>query len=58
MIRPVKVGFPVSYDYELIKNSLPPVYEYAYRIVLAVDGANNRNLSSYRQNMRQSENEF
>ena len=37
MIRPVKVGFLVSYDYELIKNSLLPVYEYADRIVPAVD---------------------
>jgi hypothetical protein len=37
MTRPIKAGFLVSYDYELIKNSLPPVYEYADRIVLAVD---------------------
>jgi hypothetical protein len=37
MMRPVKVSFLVSYDYELIKNSLPPVYEYADSIVLAVD---------------------
>jgi hypothetical protein len=37
MIRPIKAGFLVSYDYELIKNSLPPVYEYADKIVLAVD---------------------
>jgi hypothetical protein len=37
MTRPIKVGVLVSYDYELIKNSLPPVYDYADRIVLAVD---------------------
>jgi hypothetical protein len=37
MIRPIKAGFLVSYDYESIKNSLPPVYEYADKIVLAVD---------------------
>lgn len=37
MTRQIKIGFLVSYDYELIQNSLPPVYEYADRIVLAVD---------------------
>jgi hypothetical protein len=37
MMRQIKVGILVSYDYELIKNSLPPVYEYADKIVLAVD---------------------
>jgi len=37
MKREIKVGMLVSYDYESIKNSLPPVYDYADRIVLAVD---------------------
>jgi hypothetical protein len=37
MTRQIKAGILVSYDYELIKNSLPPVYEYADKIVLAVD---------------------
>lgn len=37
MIRPIKVGMLVSYDYDKIKNSLPPLYEYADKIVLAVD---------------------
>jgi hypothetical protein len=37
MTRSIKVGFLVSYDYELIVHSLPPVYEYADKIVLAVD---------------------
>ncbi|MDR1847335.1 MAG: hypothetical protein LBR17_04375, partial [Bacteroidales bacterium] len=37
MLREIKVGMLVSYDYENIKNSLPPVYDYADRIVLAVD---------------------
>ncbi|MDR1090602.1 MAG: hypothetical protein LBL79_05955, partial [Prevotella sp.] len=37
MTRPIKAGFLVSYDYESIKNSLPPVYDYADKIVLAVD---------------------
>jgi hypothetical protein len=38
--RPIKVGMLVSYDYELIKYSLPPIYEYADKIVLAVDKDN------------------
>jgi hypothetical protein len=37
MIQQIKVGMLVSYDYEAIKNSLPLVYEYADKIVLAVD---------------------
>lgn len=28
MTRQIKVGFLVSYDYELIQNSLPPVVGY------------------------------
>jgi hypothetical protein len=40
MQRKIKVGILVSYDYELIKNSLPPVYEHADKIVLAVDKDN------------------
>lgn len=36
-MRPIYVGILVSYDYELIKKSIPPVYEYADKIVLAVD---------------------
>jgi hypothetical protein len=37
MNREIKVGILVSYDYELLRNSLPPIYEYADKIVLAVD---------------------
>ncbi|MDR0830522.1 MAG: hypothetical protein LBN95_10510 [Prevotellaceae bacterium] len=33
----IKVGILVSYDYELIKKSLPLIYQYADKIVLAVD---------------------
>jgi len=40
MHREIKVGILVSYDYECIKNSLPPIYEYADKIVLAVDKDN------------------
>lgn len=36
----IKVGMLVSYDYQYLKYSLPPVYEYADRIVLAVDKDN------------------
>jgi hypothetical protein len=37
MERQIKVGMLASYDYEYLKNSLPPVYERADKIVLAVD---------------------
>jgi hypothetical protein len=37
MQRKIKVGMLVSYDYELLRNSMLPVYEYADKIVLAVD---------------------
>ena len=37
MKLPIKVGFLVSYDYEKLKHSLPPVYEHADKIVLAID---------------------
>jgi hypothetical protein len=33
----IKVGFLTSYDYEFLKYSLPPVYEAADRIVIAID---------------------
>ena len=33
----VNVGFLISYDYELLKNSLPLVYHASYSIVLAID---------------------
>jgi len=36
-MRQIKVGMLVSYDYEMIKNSLPPIYDHADKIVLAVD---------------------
>ena len=32
-----QVGFLVSYDYELLKNSLPRVYEESDTIILAID---------------------
>jgi len=34
---PIKIGFLVSYDYRLLKYSLPPVYDEADKIVLAID---------------------
>jgi hypothetical protein len=37
MIRQIKTGMLVSYDYEYLKNSLPLVYEHSYKIVLAAD---------------------
>ncbi len=33
----INVGFLVAYDYELLKTSIPLVYKYADKIVLAVD---------------------
>ncbi|MBO3116194.1 hypothetical protein J4050_05510 [Winogradskyella sp. DF17] len=33
----IQVGFLVSYDYELLKNAIPQVYEYSDTIFLAVD---------------------
>jgi hypothetical protein len=40
MQRSIKVGILVSYDYDLLRNSLPPIYEHADKIVLAVDKDN------------------
>jgi hypothetical protein len=37
MKKEVKVGMLISYDYELVKNSLPLIYEHADKIVLAAD---------------------
>ena len=36
-MKKIHVGFLLSYDYDLLKHSLPPVYETADRIFLAVD---------------------
>lgn len=33
----IKVGFCVAYDWELLKNSIPPIYERADRICLGID---------------------
>lgn len=33
----IKVGYLVAYDYEYLKYSLPTIYEYADKIVLAID---------------------
>lgn len=33
----IKVGFCVSYDWELLKNSIPPIYELADIVCLAID---------------------
>lgn len=35
--RPIKVGFLISYDYQLLKNALPLVYNQATVIALALD---------------------
>jgi hypothetical protein len=36
-VLPIKVGFLVSYDYNLLKDSIPLIYEGADKIVLAID---------------------
>ena len=36
-MKKIQVGFLVSYDYELLKNSLPRVYEESDTIILAID---------------------
>lgn len=36
-MKKIQVGFLLSYDYELLKKSIPPVYEEADTIFLAVD---------------------
>ncbi|SMC49906.1 hypothetical protein [Moheibacter sediminis] len=36
-MRKIHVGFLFSYDYEKLKHSLPPVYEHADRIFIAID---------------------
>ncbi|MFP9098289.1 hypothetical protein ACLI09_04485 [Flavobacterium sp. RHBU_24] len=33
----INVGILVSYDYELLKNAIPPIYEHADTITLAID---------------------
>ena len=33
----IQVGFLVSYDYELLKNAIPPIYEDSDTIFLAID---------------------
>ena len=43
-MKKMHVGFLLSYDYELLKYSLPPVYQFADRIYLAKD-KNNKTLS-------------
>lgn len=37
MTNEIKIGFLVSYDYEMLKTSIPLVYDYADKIVLALD---------------------
>ena len=39
-MKKIHVGFLLSYDYELLKYSLPPVYQFADRIYLAKDKNN------------------
>jgi hypothetical protein len=36
-MKKIHIGFLLSYDYELLKFSLPPVYKSADRIFLARD---------------------
>jgi len=36
-MKKIQVGFLMSYDYELLKKSIPPVYELADTIFLALD---------------------
>lgn len=36
-MKKIQVGFLMSYDYELLKKSIPPVYEHADTIFLALD---------------------
>jgi hypothetical protein len=36
-MKKIQVGFLMSYDYELLKKSIPPVYELADTIFLAID---------------------
>lgn len=36
-MKKIQVGFLVSYDYDLLKNSIPRIYDYADTIYLAID---------------------
>ena len=39
-MKKIHIGFLLSYDYEKLKNSIPPVYEEADKIFIAVDHEN------------------
>ncbi len=36
-MKKIQVGFLLSYDYELLKNAIPPIYNNTDSIFLAVD---------------------